>query len=85
MSKYIKGPFVSIFASCYTEVFLQHYFDLINVTLYYIKWKKWKWKTKEKGKEENRPKTFCMHLDTSESILKMKVLGQSKVESRCYS
>jgi len=34
------------------------------------------------GKEENRPKTFCMHLDTSESSLKIKVLGQSTLESR---
>jgi len=35
----------------------------------------------EGKRKENRPKTFCMHLDT----LKMKVMGQSTVESRCYS
>jgi len=34
------------------------------------------------------PKTFCIHLQTSESkcSLEMKVLGQStELESRCYS
>ena len=34
-------------------------------------------KGERKGKEERSPYTFCMHLDTLESSLKIKVLGQS--------
>jgi len=38
---------------------------------------------KGEGKEGNSPKTFCIHPDTSESSLELKVLRQSTVESRC--